>query len=138
MKNKGLVFALMVLCVAMILVSSCELAPRSQELVVSNESDYPIDTVYIYHTGVGSKGFVGGVNALVDGETIAVGEEKSFYLAPYTEETKLGIPKTNDDQFSITFVFTYKKGAENEKIRAVFDGTDITVSGSNASVPVDD
>jgi hypothetical protein len=121
----------------MILVSSCELAPRSQELVISNGSGYPIDTVYIYHTGVGSKGFA-GVNALVDGETIAAGGEKSFYLAPYTEYTRLEILNTNSGDDVIEFTFTYKKGAENEKIRAVFDGTDITVSGSNASILLDD
>ena len=137
MKNKGFVFALIVLCVAMILVSSCELAPRSQELVISNGSNYPIDQVYINLSGVGAKGFA-GINALVDGETIAVGDEKSFYLAPYTESTELIIRNTNSDSDTIGFVFEYKQGAENEKIQAVFDGTDITVSGSDASILVDD
>ncbi|AEV30470.1 hypothetical protein SpiGrapes_2712 [Sphaerochaeta pleomorpha str. Grapes] len=144
MKNKGFVFALMVLCVAMIVFSSCDLAPRSQELVISNGSDYPIDEVYINQYGVGTKIALGG-NALSDGETIAVGEEESFYLAPYSREIRLQVVNThldseNDsDQYaSIYFVFEYKKGFENEKIQAVFDGTKITVSGSGATIPLDE
>ncbi|AEV30469.1 hypothetical protein SpiGrapes_2711 [Sphaerochaeta pleomorpha str. Grapes] len=134
MKKKGLFFTLMVLCVAMIVFSSCELAPRSQMLVISNGSDYAIDAVYIKQYGVGSKTIDYGVNILDDGETIAVGEEKPIYLAPYADSVRLTLSNTNSEVDVITFEYNYIKGFWNQKIKAVFNGTDITVSGSGAAI----
>ena len=142
MKKKGLILALMVLCVAMIVLSSCDLAPRSQMLLISNGSDYAIDVVYIEQSGVSSKIALDPPppadpvvpNILDDGETIAVGAEKSFYLAPYADSVQLTVSNTNSEDDVITFEFNYIKGFWNQKIKAVFDGTDITVSGSGAAI----
>ena len=146
MKKKGLFFTLMVLCVAMILLSSCDLAPRSQELVISNGSGYAIDVVYIEQSGVSSTVAADPsdssdssdssvvLNILDDGETIAVGEEKSFFLAPYADSVRLTVSNTNSEEDDITFEYNYIKGFWNQKIKSVFDGTDITVSGSGAAI----
>jgi hypothetical protein len=114
-------------------------------MVISNESDYTIYAVYINQYGVGTKATFGD-NVLSEGESIAPGSEKSFYLAPYSQEVRLSIdadPGTakimEEEEDPVTypfsscyFTFEFENSWFNEKVVATFDGSDITVSGCNA------
>jgi hypothetical protein len=131
-----------VCCMVLVAFASCSLTPNSQEMVISNESDYTIYSVDINQYGVGTKGSLS--NVLSEGESIAPGSEKSFYLAPYSEEVRLSIdadPATAKimAEDSVTypfsscyFTFEFENSWFNEKVVATFDGSAITVSGCNA------
>jgi hypothetical protein len=133
------ILAIGLLCTALVAFSSCSLVPSSQVLVVSNASDYTIYAVYINQYGVGTKATFGD-NVLSEGESIAPGAEKSFYLAPYSQEVGL-IVDTDSENARIVldspsgycyFTFEYQNSLFNESVVATFDGSVITVSGSSA------
>lgn len=76
-------------------------------------------------------------NALANGETIAAGESKRFYLAPYGDNTVY--VAVDDDALgsaSVSFTYDYLVDGLNRSITATYSGTEISVSGSNAQLPV--
>ena len=78
-------------------------------------------------------------NALAEGETIVVGESKTFYLAPYSapKEVYLEIINGNSsDNFYGKFTYTYLVDGKNEDIIVTFspkidDGINVVMSGSD-------
>lgn len=110
----------------------------SKELVIANDSS---STNSITGVGiqqyVGTKGQIIFDNILDDNETIAPGESKSFFIAPYTssEGTTVMIEYGTDLSPSreyIHFTYDYKVDSVNQAITVTFDGSVLSVSGSNA------
>ena len=127
MKNK-LMMVLLVLVLALML-TGCELTPRSKALIVVNDSGADITQIQIREFVQDARDFL--VNALDDGEVIAPNARKTFYLAPYNSSVvMLEIEGT-----SAYFLFDYKVDGKNQPITAEYDGTTITLSGSNVSEP---
>ena len=127
MKNKLMLVILVLIMVMM--MAGCEMAPRSKALIVVNSSGDDITQVQIREYVQDARGFF--VNALADGEVIENGRRKTFYLAPYNSSTvRLEIGFT-----SVDFLFDYEVGGKNQPITAEYDGTTITLSGSNVSEP---
>ncbi len=137
--KKRIVGVLLVLMCSVVLVSmlsSCDFSPRSKALVVVNDSTAAIDYVSIMQYVYGTKG--SSPNALSGGETIAAGSKKTFYIAPYTKDfVYLEIHDDTLGSENKSFIYDYKVNGINTKIIATYDGTDITLSGSNARIPQD-
>lgn len=129
---------LVVLSICMVwglLSSGCDLSPRSKALVIVNDSANAIDYVAIRQYVSGAK--MAYPNALANGETIAAGESKRFYLAPYGDNTVY--VAVDDDALgsaSVSFTYDYLVDGLNRSITATYSGTEISVSGSNAQLPV--
>ena len=139
MKKRILILACVLVCSVMMvsLFTSCDSAVESKALVVVNNSGSPINHISIMQYVSGAKTF-SGYNALDDGETIAVGESKTFHLAPYSaHEVYLNISNT-DNSSSCYFTYTYLVNGKNETITVTFntDSADeaITMTGSEVIV----
>ncbi len=117
------------------MLSSCDLATRSKALVVVNDSAYAIDSVTIMQYVSGSRASY--PNALSEGETIAAGANMTFYIAPYAKDY-ISMNMHNDSVDAMTyykkFTYDYLACQRNKRITAVYDGTSITMSGSNVAV----
>ncbi len=135
--KKNIVGVLLVLMCSVVLVSmlsSCDFSPRSKALVIVNDSTAAIDHVSIRQYISGSK--MSDPNALAEGETIAAGSKKTFYIAPYTKDSVyLEIDDDALGSANKSFIYDYRVNGINTKIIATYDGTDITLSGSNARIP---
>jgi len=128
MRNKQMLVLLVLGMVMM--VAGCELAPRSKALIVMNGSSSDITQIQIRESVQDARGLY--INALANGEVIAPDARKTFYLAPYnSSEVMLEI-----EGIIANFLFDYKVDGKNQPITAVFDGTTITLSGSNVSEPI--
>ena len=123
----------LVLLVSML--SSCDFATRSKALVIVNDSANVIDYVSIRQYISGSKAV--NPNALADGETIAAGSNKTFYIAPYAAgSVVLNIQDDGVGNVTRNFTYDYLVDLINKKITAVYDGTNIRLSGSNVQLPI--
>jgi len=112
--------------------SSCDLATRSKALVVVNDSANAIEQVSIMQYVSESRG--ASPNALADGETITAGADKTFHIAPYAKESvRLIIQDDGVGYKSVDFTYDYLVYNRNRTITAVYDGTSITLSGSNVA-----
>jgi len=117
--------------------SSCDLATRSKALVVVNDSANAIEQVSIMQYVSESRG--ASPNALADGETIAAGANKTFYIAPYAKDSvSLTIEDDGAGNKSEDFTYDYLVRNRNREITATYDGTSITFSGSNSAIIVSD
>ena len=132
---KKWVVAAVVSCIFLITLSTgCNNTIKSKELIVTNSSSYPITLVSI-DQNISKKMINYSENALANGETIAVGSSKTFNIAPYSSSTNLKISYNANkyvDQY-LYFTYDYLFEGNNEAITATFNGTGITVSGSNAT-----
>jgi len=132
---KKWVVAAVVSCIFLITLSTgCNNTIKSKELIVTNSSSYPITFVSI-DQHISKKTLDSLENALANGEIIAEESSKTFNIAPYSSSTNLKI--SNNAQKSIDqhlyFTYDYLLEGNNEAITATFNGTGITVSGSNAT-----
>ena len=135
--NLKKMWVLSVLLVALTVLSltGCKESVKAKELIVSNSSS---STVTI--TGVQINQYVGAKimqfeNIMPEGETIAPGESESFYMAPTTSPlgTELSIEYGEAPSYDYYgFTYDYEVDGENKAVTVTFDGTDFTVSGSNA------
>ncbi|WP_320127760.1 hypothetical protein [uncultured Sphaerochaeta sp.] len=135
MKKKVLgVLLVLISCLFLVSVlSSCNDNPRSKALVIVNDSDNEINLVEINQYISGAK-IASSNNALDGEETIAAGKSKTFYLAPYSEyRVGLFIRDDASGYDDIEFTYDYAVNGRNEAITASYDGTEITVTGSNAA-----
>ncbi|AEV30475.1 hypothetical protein SpiGrapes_2718 [Sphaerochaeta pleomorpha str. Grapes] len=125
---------LLVLACCLLLVSvfsGCNDNPRCKALVIINESDNAIEDVGIRQYVSKPKldePFSG------DEVTIAAGASKTFYLAPYSADSVIlsfydGVEVSEG---GIEFTYEYLVNGKNETITALYTGTEITLSGSNA------
>jgi len=74
-------------------------------------------------------------NALVDGETIDAGANKTFYIAPYAKDSvQVNIQDDGGGNKSENFTYDYLVRNRNREITATYNGTSITFSGSNATI----
>ena len=116
--------------VMVLLVAGCELSPLSKPLVVENDSDANITAVYIREYVVSPR--VPVANALLNGEVIAPGASKTFYLAPYSSTDSSGLVSMSiNGVASVDFSFDFIIDNHNPRIVATYDGVGITLSGSN-------
>ncbi len=124
----------LLVALAVIFLSGCEIV-KAKELIVSNtSSDVTIDGVMLSQY-VGSRGRI-FVDMMADGETIAPGESRSFYIAPSTSTTygaTISIQFSDDDD-AASFTYEYKVNGRNRPVTVSYDGTDLSVSGSNAKL----
>ena len=130
MKNK-LMLVLLVLVLAL-MMTGCELAPRSKALIVVNSSGAEITQIQIHEYVVQDARDL-FVNALAVGEVIAPNARKTFYLAPYN----FYVVMLEIEGASAYFLFDYEVDGKNQPITAEYDGTTITMSGSNVTLPPD-
>ncbi|WP_320127756.1 hypothetical protein [uncultured Sphaerochaeta sp.] len=112
------------------MLSSCDNRVNSKVLIVKNDSASAIITVSIGQYISGSKD--SAPNALVDGDTIAVGGSQIFYLAPYSKSAIHLYISNGTDSHNISFTYDYEVNGHNEAITATFDEMEIAVDGSNA------
>lgn len=70
------------------------------------------------------------------GETISPGESKTFYIAPSTSArgTSFTVEYASSSLKSVGFTYDYQVNHINGPVNVAFDGTDFTVSGSNAVI----
>ncbi|MDY0290405.1 MAG: hypothetical protein RBR15_16385 [Sphaerochaeta sp.] len=117
----GVVCVLVCSLMLVTVLTSCEESPlESKALVVVNESASAINYVSIVQNISGAKRSL-PPNALAEGETIAVGESKTFYLAPYSvEKATLRIRNATDNFTMSEFTYSYLVNGENETITATF------------------
>jgi len=128
----GVVLALMCSVVLISMLSSCDFATRSKALVIKNNSGSAITKITISQFISASKGV--NPNALVNGETIADGSSKTFYIAPYAaDKVSLRIEDEDGGYTDENFTYDYYVNHRNKEITATYDG-DITMSGSNVAV----
>ena len=121
--------------VMVLLVAGCELSPLSKPLVVENDSSANITAVYIREYVVSPR--VPVANALLNGEVIAPGASKTFYLAPYSSTDSGGLVSMSiNGVASVDFSFDFIINHHNERILATYDGVGITLSGSNVAPSV--
>jgi len=131
MKNKLMLGLLILVIVLVIVMAGCELAPRSKALIVVNDSDADITWIQIREFVQDAR--ISSINALAVGEVIAPNARKTFYLAPYNGYVvMLEIEGVNSN-----FLFDYLVDGKNEPITAEYDGTIVTLSGSNVTLPPD-
>jgi hypothetical protein len=113
------------------LFSGCTGNPSCKALIIVNESENTIENVGISQSISKPK----SDSPVSDSEvTIAAGECKTFYLAPYsTGSVSLYFYDSGKaaDKF-ISFTYEYLVNGTNETITAVYTGTEMTVSGSKA------
>lgn len=111
--------------------SSCDAPVTNKALVIKNDSGDEIYHVSIIQIISGAKSLP--PNALAEGETIGVGERKTFYLAPYSKGMVNTIIATDNSYSHCDFTYKYLVNNKNEAVRATFnaDGT-ITLDGSEA------
>ncbi len=128
MRNKQMLVLLVLGMVLMVV--GCELAPRSKALIVMNGSSTDISQIQIRECVQDARGLF--INALTDGEVIAPDANKTFYLAPYNSSVVM----LEIEGIIANFLFDYKVDGKNQPITAVYDGTTITLSGSNVSEPI--
>ena len=142
MKKRMLTVVGVLLCsmVLVMVLSSCDNPPiPSKALIVVNNSASPITYVSIKQYVSGSR--TGAPpNALAVEETIAVGESKTFYLAPYAADWIDLTIKNEDLNFnldSIELKYEYLIDGSNEPITATFTTQDerstITLTGSGVT-----
>lgn len=132
-KSIVVVLALLFSLVLASLLSSCNSPIRSKALVVVNDSANAIDMVSIRQYVSGAK--ASSPNALATGETIAAGSNKTFFIAPYaTDSIHLNIQDEGVGNASEDFFYDYKVNRRNREITATYDGTTITLSGSNVTL----
>ncbi len=128
-KSQIVVFMVFVL---MLMLVGCELSPLSKPLVVVNDSDADITAVYINEYVVSPRRT--WPNALLDGEVIAPGASKTFYLAPYSSTYPDGLVSLNINEIAgVDFSFDFIIDNHNPRILATYDGVGITLSGSNVT-----
>ncbi|PKL10861.1 MAG: hypothetical protein CVV52_16290 [Spirochaetae bacterium HGW-Spirochaetae-8] len=123
--------------VVLAMMVGCDQSPRSKALIIINDGNTAIDLVQIRQYIVAPRTVL-NYNALADGDTIAPGEEKTFYLAPYSYD----VAGKNSGWANLTiqglqkyFSFDYLVNGRNEPITATYDGTTIVLSGSNVAEP---
>ncbi|MDY0290407.1 MAG: hypothetical protein RBR15_16395 [Sphaerochaeta sp.] len=142
MKKRIFGVACVLVCSLMLvtMLSSCEESPlESKTLVVVNNSASAINHVSIVQCISGAKGST--PNALAIGETIAVGESKTFYLAPYASGlSTLRITNNNSESDTVDFTYKYLIDGKNESITVTFtydttlDAGTSTGTGSGVSI----
>jgi hypothetical protein len=128
------------LCVLVLLFAGCQVNPRTKALIIVNNGTSAIDTVSIrqYITQATK---MAAPNGLLDGATIPAGGRETFYLAPYasTESsyayTWLYVQDSSSNTDSAYFTFD---PSVYEDITATFDGSSITLSGSDVTVYLPD
>lgn len=133
MKRVKLITVLLI-ALSLITLGGCNIV-AAKRLIVSNTSS----SVTI--TGVQVNQFVGSRMMLFEdmmdaGETIAPGENKTFYIAPSTSDlgTELTVEYASSSLKSVGFTYDYQVNYINGPVNVAFDGTDFTVSGSNAVI----
>lgn len=132
MKKARLVTVLLIIFV-IISLSGCNMV-TSKRLIVSNTSSG------VAITGVQVNQFVGSrmmrfEDMMGDGETIGPGESRTFHIAPSTSSigTELTVQYSSTLK-SIGFTYDYQVDGINRPVTVSFDGTDLSVSGSNSAV----
>ncbi len=135
MKKMRLVLVLLI-TLSVISLSGCD-PVTAKQLVVSNTSSSVAITGVMVHQYVGSRSMP-FEDIMGDGETIAPGDSRSFYISPSTSTpgTTLTIEHSSARD-SVTFTYDYKVHGLNRIVTVSFDGTDFVVSGSNAQVAQD-
>lgn len=131
MKKRSIYVVLALIC-SVALFTSCESPIEAKALVVKNTGSHAIYFVKISQIVSGAKNLAYPENALDVDETIAPGESKTFYLAPYTSGSVRLQVETNDTIAQIWFTFDYLKDGKNEAITATFNGSKIKLDGSNS------
>jgi len=116
------------------MLAGCELSPLSKPLVVVNDSGADITTVQISEYVVSPRYSL--PNALLDGEVIAPGASKTFYLAPYSSSEPGGAVSLSIGGVDVEFSFDFIVDNHNPSIMATCDGVEITLSGSNVTLSV--
>lgn len=131
MKKRSIYVVLALIC-SVALFTSCESPIEAKALVVKNTGSHAIYFVKISQIVSGAKNLAYPENALDVDETIAPGESKTFYLAPYGKnDVYIQIEDESIGEAETRFTYDYLKDGKNETITATFDGTDISLSGSN-------
>ena len=136
-KNLLIVMAILVL---MSLVVSCDQNPETKALIISNDSVSTTITVLEIKQNLTSSRVAIFYNALADDEEIAPGEDMTFYLAPYSYSNDSHINgwsyiNINPNITGEAEVYFYFNPDVDEDILASYDGTSITLSGSDVESP---
>jgi len=126
--------AILLVLVFALFLAGCELSPLSKPLVVVNDSDVDITVVNIQEYVVSPR--KAWPNALLDGEVIAPGARKTFYLAPYSSTGPDGLVFLSIGGVDVEFSFDFIVNNHNERILATYDGVGITLTGSNVAPSV--
>ncbi|PKL11364.1 MAG: hypothetical protein CVV52_14175 [Spirochaetae bacterium HGW-Spirochaetae-8] len=124
----------LIVIVLILLLAGCELSPQSKPLIVVNESDADITEVNIIEYIAGARRIY--PNALTEGDSIAPGARRTFYLAPYSYANlndSVGRVKLRIGEISIEFSFDFIVENHNERIIATYDGSGFTLTGSNVT-----
>lgn len=127
-----------ILVVGLVFLTGCEATYNAKELIVINSSsDVPITSVGVTQY-VGQKS-VNFINLLENGESIAPGESKSFFIAPSSNVSPgtslyIGFNSTN---VSLKFTYDYIVSGKIDEILATFNGTGLSVGGSNVKIMAD-
>ena len=136
-KNVLIAMAILVL---MSLMVSCDQSPQTKALIISNDSaSTTIEVLEIRQHLTSSRAAI-VYNALADDEEIAPGEDMTFYLAPYSYSNDSHINGWSSININpyITGeaeVYFYFDPDVDEDILASYDGTSITLSGSDVEIP---
>lgn len=134
--KRTLVLVLMIVLLVL-MIAGCDQSPQSKALIIINDSDAAIELVEIRQY-IAAPRLALYFNALADGDTIAPGEEKTFYLAPYSYAEVVhpsGWASLLIENLDKVFSYDYEVNGKNEPITATYDGTTIELSGSNVSEP---
>ncbi len=136
MKRMKLAIVLLI-ALSIATLGGCDIV-TAKRLIVSNTSS----SVTI--TGVQVNQYVGSRMRLFEdmmgtGETIAPGESRTFHIAPSTSSlgTELTVEYASSLYKTVGFTYDYQVNQINRPVTVSFDGTDLTVSGSNAAIVED-
>jgi hypothetical protein len=133
MKRVKLITVLLI-ALSLITLGGCNIV-AAKRLIVSNTSSSVTITGVQVRQYVGSR-IISFEDMMDAGEAIAPGESKTFHIAPSTSArgTELTVEYASFSCKSVGFTYDYQVNHINSPVTVSFDGTDFTVSGSNAVI----